>query len=346
MSFCVKCGAEGPVYESVCERCFLESRQFTKVADHVDLPQCAHCKDYSMDGKWVSQPAVEAAVEEAAIQAVQVMEGAQVLEVGAEVIEADKLNFRVNMQLAVEYKGLRVEEERDTIVRVKGSVCGRCSKIKGSYFESTLQIRSRDRKLTESEVDAILDRVQSMVEEMAAENREVFISKLDRVVGGAGGADVYLSSNSAGKVISRNLADQYGAEVKDTAKLLTKREGKDVYRVTYLVRLPAYRYGDVVMFRKRMFQVGATRTSNAKLTDMRTGESLMFSHGDLQDAKVIGMKDEMLDAVVLTETDKEVQILHPTTMRPIELRKPPRFEVKKDTVKVFVHDEEIFLLPK
>ena len=312
----------------------------------MDLPQCAHCKDYSMDGKWVTQPSVEAAVEEAAIQSIQVMEGAQVLEVGAEVIEADKLNFRVNMQLAVECKGLRVEEERDTIVRVKGSVCGRCSKIKGSYFESTLQIRSRDRKLTVSEVDAILDRVQAMVEEMAAENREVFISKLDRVVGGAGGADVYLSSNSAGKVISRNLADQYGAEVKDTAKLLTKREGKDVYRVTYLVRLPAYRYGDVVMFRKRMYLVGATRTSNAKLTDMRTGESLMFSHGDLQDAKVIGMRDEMLDAVVLTETDKEVQILHPTTMRPIELRKPPRFEVKKDTVKVFVHDEEIFLLPK
>jgi nonsense-mediated mRNA decay protein 3 len=209
-----------------------------------------------------------------------------------------------------------------------------------------LQIRSRDRKLTEKEVDAVLDRVQSMVEEMATENREVFISKLDRVVGGAGGADVYLSSNSAGKVISRNLADQYGAEVKDTAKLLTKREGKDVYRVTYLVRLPAYRYGDVVMFRKRMYLVGPTRASNAKLTDMRTGESLMFSHGDLQDARVIGMKDEMLDAVVLTETDKEVQILHPTTMRPIELRKPPRFEVKKDTVKVFVHDEEIFLLPK
>jgi nonsense-mediated mRNA decay protein 3 len=260
--------------------------------------------------------------------------------------EADKQNYRVNMQFLIDYKGIKVEEERNTIVRVKGSVCGRCSKIKGSYYESTLQIRSRDRKLTEKDVDGVLDRVQSMVEEMAAENREVFISKLDRVVGGAGGADVYLSSNAAGKVISRELANQYGAEVKDTAKLLTKREGKDVYRVTHLVRLPAYRYGDVVMFRKRMYLVGATRTSNAKLTDMKNGESMMYSHTDLQDAKVIGQKDDMLDAVVLTETPKELQILHPTTMRPIELRKPPRFEAKKETVKVFLYDEEIYLLPK
>jgi nonsense-mediated mRNA decay protein 3 len=181
---------------------------------------------------------------------------------------------------------------------------------------------------------------------MAAENREVFISKLDRVVGGAGGADVYLSTISSGRVISRELADQYGAEVKDTAKLLTKKEGKDVYRVTYLVRLPAYRFGDVVTFRQRMYQVGATRTSNAKLTDMRTGESLMFSHSDLQDAKVIGRREEMEEAVVLTETPRELQILHPTTLKPIELRKPPRYEAKKEMVKVFIHDEEIYLLPK
>lgn len=346
MSFCVKCGADGPVYDSVCERCFLENKQFTKVGDHVDLPQCAHCKDYSMEGKWTAHPSLEAAVEEAAIQAVQVLEGAQVVEVGAAVEEADKQNFRVNMQFLIDYKGIKVEEERNTIVRVKGSVCGRCSKIKGSYYESTLQIRSRDRKLTERDVDEVLDRVQSMVEEMAAENREVFISKLDRVVGGAGGADVYLSSNAAGKVISRELANQYGAEVKDTAKLLTKREGKDVYRVTHLVRLPAYRYGDVVMFRKRMYLVGATRTTNAKLTDMKNGESMMYSHMDLQDAKVIGQKGDMLDAVVLTETPKELQVLHPTTMRPIELRKPPRFEAKKETVKVFLFDEELYLLPK
>jgi len=172
---------------------------------------------------------------------------------------------------------------------------------------------------------------------------EKLAQKLDNLPNAPG---CYQMHNAAGKVISRELANQYGAEVKDTAKLLTKREGKDVYRVTHLVRLPAYRYGDVVMFRKRMYLVGATRTTNAKLTDMKNGESMMYSHTDLQDAKVIGQRGDMLDAVVLTETPKELQILHPTTMRPIELRKPPRFEAKKETVKVFLYDEEIYLLPK
>jgi nonsense-mediated mRNA decay protein 3 len=195
-------------------------------------------------------------------------------------------------------------------------------------------------------VDVILDRVDKLVKEYAADNREVFISKVDRVVGGAGGADVFLSSNSVGKIIARALADQYGAEVKDTAKLLTKKEGRDVYRVTYLVRLPSFRFGDVMMFRDRMYLVGPMRTNNTRLTNMKTGENVNVSNNDLMEAKVIGQKEDMLDALILTETAREVQIMHPTNFTPIELKKPPKFVTKDDTVKIFIYEDEIFLIPK
>ncbi|OPY33846.1 MAG: NMD3 family protein [Methanomassiliicoccales archaeon PtaU1.Bin124] len=346
MSFCVKCGAEGPVFDSVCEACFLEGKRFSRIADHVNLLQCVHCKEYAIDNKWIIHETIEGAAEEIAIDSVEVVKDAKVEEITASVLAADQANYRVHIDITMNVKGLIVEEELDTIVRLKNSVCGRCSKIKGSYFESIIQIRSRERKLKEKEVDDVLDRIDRMVCEASADNRDIFVTKVDRMVGGAGGADVYLSSNSFGKIISRDLADQYGAEVKDTAKLLTQKEGRDVYRVTYLVRLPAYRFGDVIMFRKKMYLVGPMRTSGSRLTDMKTGETINYSHIDLTDAKVIGQREDMKDAIVLMDSNREVQILHPVSMKPIELRKPNKFEVKGETVKVFLHEDEIYLIPK
>ncbi|QLH74914.1 MAG: hypothetical protein HPY73_05295 [Methanomassiliicoccales archaeon] len=346
MSFCVKCGAEGPTYERVCRSCFLENKRFTRLPDHVDLVRCHHCGEYGIDGRWVAHLDHEHAAEDAAMRAVEVLKDTSIEEMSASVVAADSANFKVHIDVTVDHKRLVVEEELDTIVRLKSSVCDRCSKIKGSYFEAILQIRSRDRKLLEKEIDEILDRVDKLVREAATENREVFVSKVDRMVGGSGGADVYISSNSVGKIISREIADQYGAEIKDTAKLLTQKEGRDVYRVTYLVRLPSYRFGDMLVFRKRMYLVGPMRTNNVKLTDMKSGESVTYSHNDLVDAKVIGHREDYLDAVVLTESDREVQIMHPKNFRPLELRKPPRFWSKDGSVKIFIHEDEVYLVPK
>jgi len=346
MSFCVKCGKEGPVYDSVCRECFLENKRFTKMPDHVNLLRCFHCGEYSIGGKWVPHETAEAAAEDIAMGAVEILKDTAVESMETSVLAADNANFKVHIDIKVDHKGLIVEEGLDTIVRLKNTSCDRCSMIKGSYFESILQIRSRDRKLTESEVDDILNRVDKLVKESATDNRDVFVSKIDRMVGGSGGADVYISSNSVGKIISRDLADQYGAEIKDSSKLITQKEGRDVYRVTYLVRLPSYRFGDVLVFRKKMYLVGPMRTSNARLTDMKTGEYINYSHNDLVDAKVIGRREDMIDAIVLMETDREIQIMHPTSFKPIELKKPQKFKVSGETVKLFVYEEELYIVPK
>jgi nonsense-mediated mRNA decay protein 3 len=112
------------------------------------------------------------------------------------------------------------------------------------------------------------------------------------------------------------------------------------------VRLPAYRYGDVVMYRKKMYQVGAMRTTNTKITEIKSGESFTEGNGDMTEARVIGKREDMIDAIVLTETDREVQIMHPTNFKPLELRKPPRYKTKGETVKVFQLEEDFFLLPR
>jgi nonsense-mediated mRNA decay protein 3 len=344
--FCVKCGKEGKVIDAVCEECYLKGRRFSSIEDHVNLVQCVHCEEWALDKKWLKKPTIEAAAQAAALEAVKLEKGSVIDKSEISLLAADAANMRVHLDLTINHRDLLVEEELDTIVRFKTGCCGRCSKLQGNYFESTLQIRGRERKLTDEEIDAILDRVYRIVQKAQEENREIFISKVGRVAGGAGGADVNLSTNAIGKVISRDLADQYGAEVKETAKLAGNQEGHDVFRVTYLVRLPAYRFGDVISTGGKRYQVGPMRTTSVKLHEVRSGESFTVNHNDLLEAKVVAKKEELLDAVVLTENEKELQVLHPVTMQAVDLRRPAKMEVKGELVKVLVVDDEIFLLPR
>jgi nonsense-mediated mRNA decay protein 3 len=345
MSFCVKCGKEGEVIDFVCAECFMQNKRFTTIADHVNLFQCVHCSDFQINNKWHNYK-VENAAQEAAISGICLMKGADIDNIKTSVIARDSANYRVHLDITVTYRGFTTREELDTIVRLKTNVCGKCSKIAGNYYEATLQIRTRDRKFDKNELEEVVSRVTKMVNEAGAENREMFISKITMVPGANGGADINLSSQALGKAVTHDLAEMYGAEVKETAKLLTQKDGHDVFRLTFLVRLPAYRYGDVVMYRKHMYLVGAIRTTNTKITDIKTSESFTVGNGDMTEARVIGRREDMLDAVVLTETDRELQIMHPTSFNPVELRKPQRYKTKGETVKVFQYEEELYLLPK
>jgi nonsense-mediated mRNA decay protein 3 len=339
--FCVRCGKEGSTYESLCVECFLANNRFTKVPDHVDLVQCYHCKEFLLRGRW-QKVTLDEAIRDAARDSLEIKRGAEVTRVRQEVHAADDYNFHVTMHVALEYSDLRMEEENKTIVRLKNGVCPRCSKIMGSYYESIIQIRGRERKLTDAQKERLVYSIQDKVQEAQDENREMFISKLEEV---PGGFDAYLSSISLGKSIAHELADKYGAEVKESSTLVTQKEGRDVYRVTFLVRLPSYLKGEVILHKGRPHLVTSITSSKTKLINLKTHEPLMENNMDLREVRMIGKKEDILEAVVLSESAKEIQVMHPRTYATVELRKPPGFKVEGETVRVLLFEDEIYLVP-
>jgi NMD protein affecting ribosome stability and mRNA decay len=60
---------------------------------------------------------------------------------------------------------------------------------------------------------------------------------------------------------------------------------------------------------------------------------------------VIGKREDILDAIVLTDSKREVQIMNPKTYATAEVRKPPGYSVTGETVRVLVYEEDVFLLP-
>jgi len=340
--FCVRCGKEGATYESLCQECFLGTNRFTKVPEHVDLLRCYHCNEYLWNNHW-QKWSVDEAVREAARRSVEVRRGADLGKIRTEVREADPKNFQVHMVAEVGYADLEIREENQTTVRLKNTVCPRCSKIMGSYYESIIQVRGRERKLTDRQKQHILDELQGRVMEAQDENREMFISKVVEV---PGGFDAYLSAISLGKSISKELADRYGAEVKESSTLVTQKDGKDVYRVTYLVRLPSYLRGEIILYKQKPYQVASITSTTTKLVNLKNHEPINLPNSELREAKVIGKLEDIQEAVILTEGQKEMQLLHPKSYRTVDVKKPQTFHTAGDTVRVFLYEEEIYLLSK
>ncbi len=339
--FCVRCGREGSTYESLCVECFLENTRFTSISDHVDLFTCYHCKEFQIKGRW-KRISLDEAIREVAMDAIVVRRGSELAHVRSEVTEADPRNYHVRIFSDVEHGDLKMKEELHTIVRLKNTVCPRCSKIIGNYYESIIQIRGRERKLSEGQKERIYTALRKRVDEAQEENREMFISKLEEV---PGGFDAYLSSISLAKSISKELGDRFGGEVKESSTLVTQKDGKDVYRVTYLVRLPSYLRGEVVSLKGKPHLVVSIASNSTKLLNLKTHEPINLPNADLYEVKVLAHRKDILDAVVLTETDKELQIMHPVSFNTIEVRKPPGFKREGETVKVVIHEEETYLVP-
>jgi nonsense-mediated mRNA decay protein 3 len=110
-----------------------------------------------------------------------------------------------------------------------------CNRRRSNYFEGILQVRAEDRPLTEEERGRLVAFVQDAVARRSAKGEEVFISRVEDV---RGGADVYLSSNTVTRTIARELADAFRGTVGSSPKLFGRKNGKDLYRVTYVVRIP------------------------------------------------------------------------------------------------------------
>jgi nonsense-mediated mRNA decay protein 3 len=83
-----------------------------------------------------------------------------------------------------------------------------------------------------------------------------------------GGLDFYLGSSSLGKLVSRALSQAFGGTIKESHKLVGRKEGKDVYRTTYSVRLSDFRIGDFVRVDKQVFQVKKISTDSLLLRTM------------------------------------------------------------------------------
>jgi nonsense-mediated mRNA decay protein 3 len=354
--FCVECGREveddDQLRGGICVDCFLERNPLMVVPEVMDLVRCPSCGATHGKGGWSGPGEVEddpdRAMEEAAADAaeaeVKVMEGAMVRSMDLMVHREARTVFNVQIDARLGFMGQVVEDQVRTRVRVKGEQCPPCSRLAGQYFEAIIQFRgTADRPASTSELERARSYVLDEVERLSASSRDVGLMKAEEI---HGGLDFYITSQPAAAQMARGLATKFGAASTSSSKLTGRRDGKDVVRVTHVVRLPELRRGDFVVLRGTLLRVVSASSKEATVDPAAgTAKRRHLSRGDLRDLELVGDHDCHEEAVVVSTSGSEAQVLDPMTMRTVDVRVPEGYEIEgRETVNVVRVEDQLHIV--
>ena len=339
--FCVRCGKEKETFDGLCIDCFLNGKRLISLPAHIDMERCANCEEFRISGQWVKKDAKDA-IEDIALSQLSVIDGLRIISAGAFSSAQDERNFFVSVDADGELCGRIVKAEAETVVRIKNGVCQRCSRQLGNYYEATLQIRSGKKELDDEIRDDTVRYVRERIENMSSVNRQIFLTKVEEV---PGGVDMLLSSISLGKALAKELSDAYGAETKESSKLIGKNDdGSDMYRMTYLVRMPEYHLNDVVMFEDKAYKLSSITKDNAKLTELGNFRVTSIRRSQMPSLKVHTRSEELMKATVVSRSKGEIQILHPRNYSTVDVTVPEDADIG-DIADVADVDDVLFYVP-
>lgn len=336
----MKCGRETDrLYEHLCAECFASSRAFVEFPKDVIVHSCRSCGRFEVLGGW-RDSSMEEALEAAVMEGILIENGVDLVDYAIDVEQRSEIHYSATARLVLEIAGLTVEKEGKMRVRHRETTCPVCQKVRSNYYEAIIQVRpAAGTRFREDELESISEDIRRRVVAGFDRNPDVFITKEEDM---HGGRDFYMGNKSFAQRIARALVKAYGATYTESSSLWGMKEGREIYRMTYLVRLPPYRSGDFIEKDGRLYLLTSFGSDRLQCTDLETWFEFSFDKGGR--LKVIGDAGMVRSAVVVSESEREVQVMDPVDYRTVDVRKPAGF-VPGESVQVIRHEERLYLVP-
>ncbi len=156
----------------------------------------------------------------------------------------------------------------------------------------------------------------------AGGERLSFISEMSEI---HDGLDIIVGSQHIGAQISQRITAELGGRYTTHPKLVGEKNGRQLFRITYSVRLPRYQKYDVVVVKNRYYEVQAVE-SRIRAIDLADGASKSLREDDVE--RTIGNARNAESGLVVYTDDTTVGILDPASNRTVECRQPKWLNVR------------------
>ncbi len=363
-AFCPKCGDEFEPPEDrpalpgaqrnservLCDACYFEEFDLVDAPETIEVRVCSRCGAVHKGNRWVDVGAedyTDIAVEQVS-EALGVHVDAEAVDWQVAPEQLDRNNIRMHTEFSGVVRGTPVHEQVSVPVRISRQTCKRCGKIAGGSFASVVQVRADGREPTDEEVD----RAKTIAEEYIAEreatgDRNAFITETNVI---DDGLNMKISTNQMGQGIAKRITAQLGGGYSDSKRLISEDEdGQKLYRMTYAVRLPRYRQGEIIDLEDGDGPVLVRSVQgNLKGVRLATGEAYeaRFEEGEAPDARRLGFREDgQPTTLVAVEDENAVQVLDPETFESVTVPRPSYLDTDADEVPVLKSHAGLHVLP-
>ncbi len=342
---CVECGAEtSEVHDGMCVDCYVDRNVSVDIEDPIEIEICSKCGSVRKGDRWLERPDLETVMLDRIEESLSIPSSVDKFSYQVSFDESDPSNIHVDLTVKLIVHGVEKEKSLATNIVLKKTQCKNCSKREGDYYEAILQVRPTQDEMTEEQKNQVMSMVHKRVEVDRGEEKKVFIT-LEKEI--HGGLDFFLSDRRVTKNLSFDIADFFGGDVKTSSELAGREDGQNVYRMTYSVRLPPYEEGDFIKFEGKIYRIKKTTRGSGPIVvhDLEENRGTTLDKKKLTDATVYGGDEMIKDAVVVSEEEKEIQVMDPETYETKTLLKPEGFTEGKDEVQVVRIKRRLYLVP-
>jgi len=320
-ALCPKCGQ--PSEEGLCRQCRMDATELVQFPNAVDVVICSVCGSQQIRGKWQlpdSRP-IEDLASGVAVDSIWLHPELCHPVIEVELKKTGATRYIAWVRVEGSFIDQRVKMAGRIQVRIRLVACERCSRMAGKYFQSTVQLRGNgSRPISSWEMEECRRMAQDMADAgYRAGDQLSFIQDMKEV---KGGMDIVLGSTQLGRRMARAVQERFGGKLLETCKLVGKKENRDVFRSTLLVRFPRLRRGDIVSHRGSICMVTGFEGKNTLLTSLSKGHRSCMSEEISSEVQILGNRADAMKATVISKDDDVLEIMDPETFRSVLASRP------------------------
>jgi len=212
--------------------------------------------------------------------------------------------------------------------------CDRCNRISGSYYEGVVQVRAEGRIPSTFEIQTAASVAQQIEDTLQAGGERLsFISDMNEI---HDGLDIIIGSQHIGLLISQGIVARLGGRYTTHPKLIGEKNGRQLFRITYSVRLPRFQKNDVIRIRNRYLEVERVEPHHLQAISLADGTVKSVRGDDIE--KVIGNSRNAEQGLVVFADGNNMGILDPASNRTREYPQMKWLEVRAGDQIRFLRD--------
>ncbi len=310
-NFCPKCGKPSET-GGLCTQCKIDSTPWFTCDNRVQSITCPSCGATKVMNTWTDSAPDRALIgPELAKSAVHFIQEVKKSSVDVSIRDITPNRSRASLVLHGVLYNKPVEASCTVEIRWHKEQCDRCNRSSGSYYEGVVQVRAQGRIPSTFEVQTASSVAQQIEDTLQGGGERLsFISDMKEV---HEGIDIIIGSQHIGLLIAQGIVARLGGRYTTHPKLIGEKNGRQLYRVTYSVRLPRFQKNDVIRIRNRYLEVERVESHHLQTIDLMDGTAKSVREDDIE--KIIGNSRDAESALVVFADGTTMGILDPASSR-------------------------------
>lgn len=236
--FCVVCGAtDRPLVGGVCAPCAADRTTVLRARRTGKVTICPHCGAREVGGHWERAGSSRVLGAEDLTPLLEFHPEAGLRRIRWEETAATPNQRELLARAHVVFRGVGRDVELPMTVRIESRSCPDCSRRSGRYYTAILQLRGGEGGPRERS-GPLRDRLDRTWDALLEESRPDWRKAVSWGEERPEGWDYFLTETLAARGIARLAKQRFGASVKESASLAGRKDGHEVYRVTFCLRFP------------------------------------------------------------------------------------------------------------